>query len=920
MDLKDGALNRTINESADDSVVECFINSTRIAEIMTTNVVAISIDESVHAALTGMMENCVSCIVATENGLPAGILTEKDVSRLVLKGKDIDGLIIRDVMSRPVQTIGPDATDYEAIRVMARKEIRRLVVTDKNKGIMGLVTYPYLCNRLEKGSVRSLKDAVMERERGLISTKEALSDMTVYIENILSLSEETAIVAADLDFHIKYYNQTAEKMCGVKAESVIGKTVMEMLKIKKVPACHFDIALETITTKGEYAFSIRLDTGSGPAFLTSRISYIKNKKGEPVGYVCCAQDITERINLENALMEGGREYRCLFEDSPVPLWEEDCSGIKTYIDGLKDSGINDLREYFLTNPEAVAECVNKIKLLDINKATMDMYGAKRKYEFADALNRIITQESYEGLRDAVIAVAEGKTRFECEAVNRTLNGEKKNINMKWNVVPGYENSYAKVLLSSIDITERKRIEGALLRESSRAQKYLDIAEVIIMAFNVAGEVTLINRKGCKILGYREEEITGRNWFDNFVSERTREENRTCFAKFLDGKMQPAEYFECVILTKAGEERIIAWNNILLKDEAGGVTGALCSGNDITERKFMEEKLIKEKMFSDSITNSLPGTFYLFDEEGRILRWNRNLESISGYSAVEISSMHPVDFFEGSDKELIINKMKEVIEKGTVVCEADMVLKNGLSIPFFFVASKIIIDDKTYVIGTGTDISDRKKAEEQLKCYLRENELLLKEIHHRVRNNLQMICSLFNLQKSSIKDRDAVEMVSECQNRIRAIALVHEKFYNSETLANINLNDYINDLVQNLFHFNEINPNRVRLETSIDNILVDVNSAIPCGLILNELVGNCLQYAFPQERKGKISVSIFLTDSDCVNITVKDNGVDLSGFYDIIEELPLGFQIVNALIKQLKGKMEIIRGDGTEYNITFRLKR
>ncbi|MDH4029085.1 MAG: CBS domain-containing protein, partial [Nitrospirota bacterium] len=122
-------MNRTINESADDSVVECFINSTRIAEIMTTNVVAISIDESVHAALTGMMENCVSCIVATENGLPAGILTEKDVSRLVLKGKDIDGLIIRDVMSRPVQTIGPDATDYEAIRVMARKEIRRLVVT-----------------------------------------------------------------------------------------------------------------------------------------------------------------------------------------------------------------------------------------------------------------------------------------------------------------------------------------------------------------------------------------------------------------------------------------------------------------------------------------------------------------------------------------------------------------------------------------------------------------------------------------------------------------------------------------------------------------------------------------------------------------------------------------------------------------------
>ncbi|MDH4028955.1 MAG: PAS domain S-box protein [Nitrospirota bacterium] len=423
-----------------------------------------------------------------------------------------------------------------------------------------------------------------------------------------------------------------------------------------------------------------------------------------------------------------------------------------------------------------------------------------------------------------------------------------------------------------------------------------------------------------MLGYGEEEITGRNWFDNFVSERTREENRACFSRFMDGQMRQAEYCESVILTKDGEERIIAWNNNLLKDESGGVTGALCSGNDITERRLMEEKLIKEKMFSESIINSLPGTFYLFNEQGMILRWNRNLEIISGYSSEEISNMHPVDFFQGGYKELIVNKVKEVIEKGTAVCEADMVLKNGLKVPFFFVAIKIVIDNKTYVIGTGTDITDRKQAEEQLKCYLRENELLLKEIHHRVKNNLQIICSLFNLQKSSIKDRNAYEMVSECQNRIRAIALVHEKFYNSESLANINLNDYINDLVQNLFHFNEINPNRIRLETAIDNILVDVNSAIPCGLILNELVGNCLQYAFPQERKGRISVSIFLTNSDCVNITVKDNGVDLSGFYDIIEELPLGFQIVNALIKQLKGKMEIIRGDGTEYIITFRLKK
>jgi PAS domain S-box-containing protein len=334
----------------------------------------------------------------------------------------------------------------------------------------------------------------------------------------------------------------------------------------------------------------------------------------------------------------------------------------------------------------------------------------------------------------------------------------------------------------------------------------------------------------------------------------------------------------------------------------------------------EKKLSEEKSFSDSVINSLPGTFYLFDEHGSILRWNKNLAKITNYSSQEIEKLNLIDLFSQEAKRTVKDKIKKLFEKGYATCEATLITKDGTEIPFFCAGQKITIDNKIYFIGTGTDITARMKAEEKIKESLAENDMLLKEIHHRVKKNLQVICSLFNLQKEAIMDKETYEMVGECQNRIRAIAIVHEKLYQSESLSNINLKEYIIDLINNLFNFHEINPNKIKVSTDIENILLGINSAIPCGLIVNELVNNSLQYAFPRNGEGEINIIIHLTNLDIMDIVISDNGIGLPEDLNIFGGGPLGMQIVDTLIKQLKGRISIDRDRGTQFHITFALKK
>jgi PAS domain S-box-containing protein len=214
---------------------------------------------------------------------------------------------------------------------------------------------------------------------------------------------------------------------------------------------------------------------------------------------------------------------------------------------------------------------------------------------------------------------------------------------------------------------------------------------------------------------------------------------------------------------------------------------------------------------------------------------------------------------------------------------------------------------------------RKEREEKILASLHEKEILLKEIHHRVKNNLQVVSSILYLQSKNLKSKKILNILQESQHRIRSMALVHEKLYQSESIANIDFSGYIKDLANFLFRTYAKNTSAIGLKLNVQKIPLDIETAIPCGLILNELVSNALKYAFPDERGGKITVEFFSDEKDNYNFVIKDNGIGLPGNVSINNASSLGLRLVQSLVAQLEAKININRDNGTSYEIVFSAK-
>ena len=219
-----------------------------------------------------------------------------------------------------------------------------------------------------------------------------------------------------------------------------------------------------------------------------------------------------------------------------------------------------------------------------------------------------------------------------------------------------------------------------------------------------------------------------------------------------------------------------------------------------------------------------------------------------------------------------------------------------------------------------EITGRKRAETQIQIELNEKKVLLKEIHHRVKNNMNVIISLLNLQSQNIEDKDqAMAAFEESRNRIYSMALVHEQFYKSDDFSKIDMKPYIESISRKLHHI-YMHDKEIVMELNFENVLLNVNDAIPCGLILNELLTNAYKYAFLSMKTGSIKISFKTMKDGSFNLTVQDNGVGLPEDIDIENSETLGLQLVKILVEQIRGTLEIKRNKGTEFSIKFSAER
>jgi len=308
--------------------------------------------------------------------------------------------------------------------------------------------------------------------------------------------------------------------------------------------------------------------------------------------------------------------------------------------------------------------------------------------------------------------------------------------------------------------------------------------------------------------------------------------------------------------------------------------------------------------------------YATDENGIITYISPVAKTLSGYNTSEVIGRHFAEFIFKDDVDFILDHFKKNITEVPEPSECRIVTKSG-DIKWIRSSGRpIFLNDKFLgVQGVMSDITDQKRTEAKIKASLREKESMMREIHHRVKNNLQIVSSLLRLQSRSIKSQTLKDTFEIAQNRIKSMALIHEVLYLSESLDRINFSEYIKRITNHLFTMFSRNAKKIQLELDVGEFYLDIDKAIPCGLIINELVSNAFKHAFPDGESGKIHVKLD-NKLDRYTIVVKDNGIGIPDDVDIGNTKTLGLQLVNDLVNQIDGSYEIQSDGGTVFKIAF----
>ncbi|WP_181357565.1 PAS domain-containing sensor histidine kinase [Stenomitos frigidus] len=468
-----------------------------------------------------------------------------------------------------------------------------------------------------------------------------------------------------------------------------------------------------------------------------------------------------------------------------------------------------------------------------------------------------------------------------------------------------------------DITDRKQAEEALLENQQLLQLVIDSVPTAIFWKDRALRYLGCNHRFAIDAGLATpKDIIGKDDFElpwAIYAERSQVEDRQVITS-----KQPKLGREGLLLRARGEQCWIKTSKVPLYDNRGAVVGVLGTYEDITKRRQAEKSLRLTQFSIDRATDPMwwvkpdGSIYYVNDAACRDLGDNR--ESIIGK---QVSDFSPD--LTAAEWDAYWLRIKA---EGSSTFETLLQAKDGSIFPIEVTANYIKLNDQEYQCSFVRNITDRKQTEDQLRSSLKEKEVLLKEVHHRVKNNLQMVYSLLNLQANAISDPNILAPFRDSQHRIKAMALLHEKLYQSESLAKIDFSDYVHNLVTDLLHSYSAKPAKISLKLEIAERELAVDVVIPCGFMINELVTNALKYAFPGDRTGEIQICFFsLANNQCL-LVIADNGIGMptSIAWSHTNSLPalnsLGLQLVHAFAHQLRGTLTLDRTHGSRFELLF----
>lgn len=357
-----------------------------------------------------------------------------------------------------------------------------------------------------------------------------------------------------------------------------------------------------------------------------------------------------------------------------------------------------------------------------------------------------------------------------------------------------------------------------------------------------------------------------------------------------------------------------------KDEIGQMEKALqVFRNNAIDKTLSDRKLQEsEDRFRTLYNNALVGLFRTRIADGAPLQINRRYAELAGYASIEECVEHFVASDHYADPEAREKMLGEITRHGQVNnYEAEIIRKDKNH--FWISFSARAYPEDGYIEGALIDITDKKNAESKLVSSVKEKEILLREIHHRVKNNMQMIQSLLSLQADKISRADVKQALMDSNNRIKSMALIHETLYRSEDMANLDIKAYFNNVIKHLYRVYHDPEQLITLSIEIDPVALDIDRCVACGLIINELVSNAMKYAFPGMSQGNLWIWFRNENDNSATLIVTDNGCGLPDDFDVDASDSLGLKIVRILAEgQLKGSLSVVKDNGASFQICFPL--
>jgi PAS domain S-box-containing protein len=693
-----------------------------------------------------------------------------------------------------------------------------------------------------------------------------------------------AVITTDTSGFITGMNPVAERLTGWRGKRVIGRSLTDVfVVVNSQTGDPIPDLVHSVIDSGKIvglANHTTLISKSGKKnYISDSAAPIRKKNGAVVGVVLVFRDMTDKYQQQEKLKNNEEHLRRAQSAGKIGSWEYD---IKT-------------------------------KKIWASPQTYKIFGI----EYSDGLVPSSTTKKLIHKKDypkTIIALKKLYRDNKCDLEYRIVNNKSNKlmwINAKADLKRDDQGNPSKIVGIVQDITDRKNMEEELILNEKKYKDLFDNAPIGIYKTTPEGEILESNKTLIKILGYDSfSELSQRDLEEEGFNS---DENRVDFKQEIE-KHGFVDNYETVWIKKDGNPINVREFAHAIRDENGRIVAYEGTVEDITERKKARQKLIESEEKFRTLVNAIDDIIFTVNREKNITGVFGNWLEIYGIEKESILDRSIYDVFDIKSAKIHNEKITQTLQGKTVLYEWTFKKAYGEYVIYNMTSPLHNADNQIYgAVSVGRDITEMKQTEGKLRNTLLEKEVLLKEVHHRVKNNLQIISSLLNLQREKISNSSVAEMFLPAINRVRTMALVHEKLYQSEDFSDIDFSQYVTRLANVLVRSYGIQEN-VSLDIDIDNVSFPIDIAIPCGLLINELLSNSLKYAFPNGRDGIIHIRLEQLNRDEFMLNVGDNGIGLSDDYDLENADSLGLRLVNMLTEQLKGQLTVERENGVDFYI------